>query len=191
MNVNSRFFKLDVYASSTLLILMGVLGVSCKREERQFEPPPTTAQVPVVMSDLKPGAPATQTGTKNPLEENATALSDGKRLFSQYNCTGCHANGGGAIGPPLMDEKWIYGSEPANIYSTIVEGRPNGMPSFRHKISDYQAWELSAYVRALSGQVRKDVAPGRNDDMNVHRSEQRIERKTPEKLQIPKSAEQP
>jgi len=94
------------------------------------------------MSDLQPGAPGPQAGTKNPLEENATALSDGKRLFSQYNCTGCHANGGGAIGPPLMDEKWIYGSDPQIIYSTIVEGRPNGMPSFRHKISDYQVWSF-------------------------------------------------
>jgi cytochrome c oxidase cbb3-type subunit 3 len=170
---------------------LGLLGISCKREERQFDPPPAPANAPILMSDLQPGAPGSQAGPKNPLEGNATALSDGKRLFSQYNCTGCHANGGGAIGPPLMDEKWIYGSEPVNIYSTIVEGRPNGMPSFRHKISDYQVWEISAYVRSLSGQVRKDVAPGRNDDMNVHRSEQRIERKTPEHSAIPKSAEQP
>ena len=191
MNLHSRYLRLVVHRGWTVLVLMGLLGVSCKREERQFEPPAATGNVPVVMSDLQPGAPGPQAGTKNPLEENATALSDGKRLFSQYNCTGCHANGGGAIGPPLMDEKWIYGSDPANIYSTIVEGRPNGMPSFRHKISDYQVWELSAYVRSLSGQVRKDVAPGRSDDMNVHRSEQRIERKTPEQSAVPKSAEQP
>jgi cytochrome c oxidase cbb3-type subunit 3 len=90
-----------------------------------------------------------------------------------------------------MDEKWIYGADPANIYATIVEGRPNGMPSFRYKIPDNQVWELTAYVRSLSGQVRKDIAPGRNDDMNVHRSEQRAERKTPQNSGIPKSAEQP
>jgi cytochrome c oxidase cbb3-type subunit 3 len=186
MNVPSQYLRSVMRSAWTLPVLMVLLGVSCTREERQFEPQPATANVPVVMSDLQPGAQGPPAGTKNPLEENATALSDGKRLFSQYNCTGCHANGGGAIGPPLMDEKWIYGSDPANIYSTIVEGRPNGMPSFRRKISDHQVWELSAYVRSLSGQVRKDVAPGRTDDMNVHRSEQRIERKTPEQ-----SAEQP
>jgi cytochrome c oxidase cbb3-type subunit 3 len=173
------------------LFLPLLLIVSCKREERHFEPPPTPANTTVVMSDLQPGAPRPQAPTKNPLEDNANALSDGKRLFSQYNCTGCHANGGGAIGPALMDEKWIYGGDPANIYATIVEGRPNGMPSFRHKISDYQVWEISAYVRSLSGQVRKDVAPGRSDDMNVHRSEQRVERKTPQQTSVPKAAEQP
>jgi cytochrome c oxidase cbb3-type subunit 3 len=188
MDVYSKNLKLK---AGPLLIPALFLVVSCKREQRNFEPPPMTQKVEVVMSDLQPGAPRPQPSTKNPAEENANALSDGKRLFSQYNCTGCHANGGGAIGPALMDDKWIYGSDPANIYATIVEGRPNGMPSFRNKISDYQVWELSAYVRSLSGQVRKDVAPGRSDDMNVHRSEQRVERKTPQQSSVPKAAEQP
>jgi len=172
-----------------LLLATGVL-LSCKREQRQFEPPPSPAGN-VVMSQLQPGAQRPEPPTQNPFEETAYGLSEGKRLFTQYNCSGCHANGGGSIGPPLMDEKWIYGSDPANIHSTILEGRPNGMPSFRYKIPDDQIWELSAYVRSLSGQIRKDIAPGRSDDMNVHRSEQRVEKKKPEQSFVPKGAEQP
>ena len=80
------------------------------------------------------------------------------------NCTGCHAHGGGAIGPPLMDDNWIYGSQPDQIFATIVEGRPNGMPSFRGKLPDYEIWQLAAYVRSLSGQTPKHAAPGRDDD---------------------------
>ena len=34
------------------------------------------------------------------------------------------------MGPPLMDDKWIYGYEPEQVFATIVEGRPNGMPAF-------------------------------------------------------------
>jgi cytochrome c oxidase cbb3-type subunit 3 len=143
------------------------------------------------MSDLHPGATTESVVMKNPAEESAYDVSEGKRLYTAYNCSGCHFNGGGGIGPALMDEKWIYGSEPLNIYATIVEGRPNGMPSFRHKIPDNQVWQISAYVRSLSGQVRKDIAPGRSDDMNAHRSEQRTERKTPQDSGVPKSAEQP
>jgi len=45
-----------------------------------------------------------------------------------------------------MDDEWIYGFEPVNIFATIVEGRPNGMPSFRNRIPDYQVWQLVAYV---------------------------------------------
>ena len=59
-------------------------------------------------------------------------------LFTSYNCVGCHGSGGGGgMGPPLKDHKWIYGADPANIFATIVEGRPNGMPSCRNKIPDY------------------------------------------------------
>ncbi|HEX3281844.1 MAG TPA: c-type cytochrome [Pyrinomonadaceae bacterium] len=187
----SKIAKLNFRSAWALFILSALLSCSCKREQRQFEPPPTSPSTTIVQSELQPGGPALQNSAQNPVEENATALSDGKRLFSQYNCTGCHANGGGAIGPALMDETWIYGSDPASIHSTIIEGRPNGMPAFRNKISDYQVWELAAYVRSLSGQVRKDIAPGRSDTMNVHRSEQRVEKKTPQQSSVPKAAEQP
>jgi cytochrome c oxidase cbb3-type subunit 3 len=39
------------------------------------------------------------------------------------------------------------------------------MPSFRNKIPNYQVWQLSAYVRSMSGLAAPDAAPGRNDDM--------------------------
>jgi len=92
-------------------------------------------------------------------------VSQGKQLYEMYNCVGCHFHGGGGIGPPLLDAKWIYGSEPQNVYDTIVEGRPNGMPSFRGKIPESQIWEIVAYVRSMSGQLPKDVSPGREDHM--------------------------
>jgi cytochrome c oxidase cbb3-type subunit 3 len=104
----------------------------------------------------------------SPYQENAWGQSEGKRLFLQYNCAGCHANGGGGIGPALMDDEWIYGFEPVNIYSAITEGRPNGMPSFRHKIPDYQVWQLVAYVQSMSGQTPIDASPGRRDHMRPH-----------------------
>jgi cytochrome c oxidase cbb3-type subunit 3 len=187
--VRLRKAQLIVVYGGILVLLF--FSASCKREQRQFDPPPSTLNTTVIMSDLQPGASRSQPPVKNPVEDSAQALSEGKRLFSQYNCSGCHANGGGAIGPPLMDEKWIYGSNPENIYSTIVEGRPNGMPAFRYKIPDNQVWQIAAFVKSLSGQIRKDVAPGRSDDMNAHRSEQRIERKKPEQSAVPKAAEQP
>src|SRR5919199_1094602 len=84
-------------------------------------------------------------------DNNAPAIAEGQFLYNQMNCVGCHAHGGGAIGPALMDDKWIYGSQPEQIFATIVEGRPNGMPSFRGRIPDHQVWEIAAYVRSMSG----------------------------------------
>ena len=175
------------HSYSSLLVSLAVgsalLAAGCKREARSFEPIAPNADTVrwTRQSDLLPGgidtnAPPEATikisgPVKNDYEENAQALSEGKRLFAAYNCTGCHAHGGGAIGPALMDEKWIYGSEPQQVFSTIVEGRPNGMPSFGPRVPAYQIWQLVAYVRSLSGLVDKQAAPGRDDAMQLDKPE--------------------
>lgn len=86
-----------------------------------------------------------------PYEGNLAAINEGKRLYNQFNCVGCHAAGGGAIGPALMDKKWLYGSDPQAIFNTIAEGRPRGMPGFRDKIPENDMWKIVAYVRSLGG----------------------------------------
>jgi cytochrome c oxidase cbb3-type subunit 3 len=156
------------FTSVLLLVLL-----SCARERRgRPEPEAALLAVGTLQSDISPGK------TLGPGAERAGAyvgnaynLNEGKRLYSWFNCVGCHAHGGGGMGPPLMDARWIYGSEPRNIYSTILEGRPNGMPSFQGKIPDQQVWQLAAYVRSLSGLAPKDAAPGRDDQMSVRRPE--------------------
>lgn len=171
------------------LVLAAFLFVSCARERREFRQAPPAARLDRVQEDeLTPGQPAPTPPTKNTAEESAYSVNEGKRLFDQYNCSGCHFHGGGGIGPALMDDKWIYGSDPANIFETIVEGRPNGMPSFRQKIPDAQVWELVAYVRSMSGLLPKDVSPTRDDHMSSHPSEQRTQQRGPVNSGVPKSA---
>lgn len=133
----------------------------------------------VRVSALQPGPAVIDIKSKGPYADNAYDMSEGKALFSEMNCTGCHSHGGGGIGPPLMDAEWIYGSEPAQIFATIVQGRPNGMPSFRGKLSNDQVWQLVAYVRSLSGIGRRDVRGGRGDDMYYKSSEQNTQAKPP------------
>src|SRR3954454_3920484 len=84
-------------------------------------------------------------------QETPPAIAAGEKLFNHFNCTGCHGHGGGGSGPALMDDRWFYGSEPPQIFSTIMEGRPDGMPSFGRKIPADQIWQLVAYVRSLGG----------------------------------------
>jgi cytochrome c oxidase cbb3-type subunit 3 len=164
-----------------LLAAMAAL-VACRREQREIAPKPSEAETAsgVVVSDLRPGgAPPNIARTLDSDQTNAYAINEGKRLFESYNCSGCHAHGGGAIGPPLMDERWIYGSEPPNVFATILEGRPNGMPSFRGRIPDFQVSELVAYVRSMSALAGNTWAGGRNDTMMIKHPENRNERKPP------------
>jgi cytochrome c oxidase cbb3-type subunit III len=166
-----------------------VLLAACEREERETRSLPAEAerQATVTLSELHPGSEPPQVAQASAYEQNAYHLSQGKQLFKWYNCNGCHANGGGDIGPALMDAKWIYGSEPQNIYATIVEGRPNGMPSFRGKIPDYQVWELVAYVRSLSGQGPPAARSGREDALQAKPAEQQMEQITPKNSALPPS----
>lgn len=151
-----------------LAFLLLITAIGCERERRDFKlPNGDQLSASTRLTALQPGAAAPQPGTKNPFENNAFALSEGKRLYGAYNCSGCHAQGGGAIGPALMDHRWIYGGEPDQIFSTIVQGRPNGMPSFGGKIPEQELWQLVAYVQSLSGNIPKAAAPARNDDMQA------------------------
>jgi cytochrome c oxidase cbb3-type subunit 3 len=86
-----------------------------------------------------------------------------------------------------MDAQWIYGDQPENIFSTIVEGRPNGMPSFRGRIPTQQVWQLVAYVRSLSGQISKDAAPSRSDHLFMKKSEQSTQELRPSDSSPPAS----
>jgi len=154
-------------AVAACAVVLGLTLIACEREERRFKEEPGASPSHVRLSELQPGPGVPAPQAAGPYEENAYAMAEGKRLYAQFNCVGCHANGGGGIGPPLMDDKWIYGSAPANIFNTIVEGRPNGMPAFGTKIPNYQVWQLVTYVRSLSGLVPQDATSARSDHMQA------------------------
>src|SRR5829696_179207 len=121
-------------ATVVVALAFGPGLAGCWREERAFRPAPSTAEALrwTSLSELHPGLPrltgpqaeavAPPGHAANAYEENAYAISEGKRFYAAYNCNGCHAHGGGDIGPPLLDDKWIYGHEPEQVFSTIVEG---------------------------------------------------------------------
>ena len=178
----------------TLMLLVSALASSsCEREERGFrvKTPDADRINSKQLSPLQPGVATQNPPVQNEYEGNAYALAEGKRLFETMNCAGCHAHGGGGMGPALMDDRWIYGGDPEKIFATIVEGRPNGMPSFRGKLPDYQVWQLAAFVRSLSGNVPKDAAPSRDDNMQYKKPENSKEKEKMKDSSLPRSAEMP
>jgi cytochrome c oxidase cbb3-type subunit 3 len=176
-----------------LALIVGLAFGACEREERDYRPTPAEAarEQTITLSALQAGGHSAAVAVPNDYEESAYAVSEGQRLYSWYNCNGCHANGGGGIGPPLMDDQWIYGSAPANVVATILEGRPNGMPAFRGKIPAHQAMQIAAYVRSMSGLLPNDVAPGRPDHLAAKKPEASTEQLTPKHSVLPPAAQGP
>jgi cytochrome c oxidase cbb3-type subunit 3 len=158
------------------LTVVAIAGSGCERETRRYKELPAAAdrETAVRVGGLQPGMPEQEAEVKSPYQENAWGIGEGKRLYSAFNCAPCHGvNGGGAIGPPLIDDKWIYGAKPDQIYATISQGRPDGMPSFGGHVPAQQIWQLVAYVESMSGQVRATTASGRNDDQQGALAESR------------------
>jgi cytochrome c oxidase cbb3-type subunit III len=168
--------------SRWILLVAALTLVGCPREKREFQSaaPAASRPVRVRVTSLQPGQPLperVQVPEDTAYEVNAYQLNEGKRLFEWYNCAGCHGHGGGGMGPPLMDDEWIYGHEPQNIYDTIVSGRPNGMPSFGGHISNDHVLKLVAYVRSLGQLTGKSASPGRSDNLYPGESEMKREGK--------------
>jgi cytochrome c oxidase cbb3-type subunit 3 len=153
MNVDQRVVILAIVAA-----VFG--GANCKREERPFR------GLAEERSHLGLTVLSRSRG-RSPYAENAWGMSEGQRLYAQMNCAGCHAHGGGGMGPPLMDGKWIYGFDDAAIFETIARGRPNGMPAYGDRLNDDQIWKLVAFVKSLGGHAPAAAAAARDDHMAV------------------------
>jgi cytochrome c oxidase cbb3-type subunit 3 len=161
----------------SLALLVALLaGAGCHDETRRLHEREEASRLPWsgAASATQPGPIFTQASLDVhhlPAHElaaiytnNPWAVSEGQRLFRWYNCAGCHARGGGGMGPALMDEHWLYGASPEEIFVTIAGGRPNGMPAYGGRVPAAQIWQLMAYVRSLGGGVPKSLQSPRGDD---------------------------
>jgi cytochrome c oxidase cbb3-type subunit 3 len=163
------------------LVALGALALlaGCDRDSRDARGKPLGEAAPGPSPDtiFPGGAPVRPLDPRAAAyERNAFAIAQGQQLFNAMNCVGCHSNGGGGMGPALMDDEWRYGGRIDQIAATIAEGRPNGMPSWRDKLTNQQIWQLAAYVRSLSGQAPKDAVSARSDALSTTPPQTQTER---------------
>jgi cytochrome c oxidase cbb3-type subunit III len=162
-------------------LLMCVLLMSslcgCEREKRQYRTDPPVAaaldEVAPMPNGIAGAPPDAYVAAGEPYTSNAYDLSQGKQLYSEFNCSGCHAEGGGASGPAFLDGWWRYGPQVVSIYVSIRDGRPRGMPAFGSRLTTEQIWQLAGYVQTIGAYSAKTSAPGRDDAMQSRPSENR------------------
>ena len=162
--MSSRFRIPDRMRAMSALAASALALGACDRHESASVPQAApdrpsvqgTAVPTIFPGGGKPPAPDPE-GAK--YDGNPQAIAEGKRLFGWYNCSGCHFNGAGGIGPSLMDDNWIYGDSMDQIYATIYQGRPNGMPSWGGKLSTTEIWEIAAFVRSAAKDAKGVAIP--------------------------------
>jgi heme/copper-type cytochrome/quinol oxidase subunit 2 len=139
-----------------VVLAAAILAAGCN--ERPGPPPTAESEVAAAWGPAGAPAPTWRPGTTQPLDHlpavrnpyagNAAAAADGERLWNWYNCSGCHSAGaGGGMGPPLIDEQWIYGGDDARVFESIWNGRQAGMPAWAGLIPQDDVWKIVAFIR--------------------------------------------
>lgn len=115
--------------------------------------PPEGAAARVPLGDLAGSVQTTlPDDMPNPLEHDASAVAEGQRLFNKMNCAGCHGyTGKGGMGPDLTDGHWRYGGTPIQIFKSIYEGRPQGMPAWGRALPQRSIWQITGFIESLGG----------------------------------------
>lgn len=83
---------------------------------------------------------------------DAASVEAGAEIYAA-NCVACHgAQMEGGIGPNLVDDEWIHGSEPDEIAAIITEGvAAKGMPAWGGILGPDKVSKVAAYVVSKQG----------------------------------------
>jgi len=162
-------------AAIGLAIASAALGWLREPRELRLDPPAASDldRFRLMPNDISGTPPESYFALGKPYETDAYNLSQGKRLYTWFGCPACHGDGRGGAGPSFLDGWWLYGPEMVSIVASIRDGRPQGMPAFRDRMTTEQIWQLAGYVQTIGAYKPKVAAPSRNDDKQTHPAENR------------------
>ena len=109
--------------------------------------------------------PATAEGGPVIVLTEATAEA-GEAIYAT-NCASCHgAELEGNIGPSLIDDEWLHGSDPASIYNTITNGvLDKGMLAWGSILGGERIGQVTAYVVKENAEALGRPFPPAGDEM--------------------------
>ena len=72
------------------------------------------------------------------------AAGEGRRLFLQLNCYGCHGMfAAGGMGPNIVH------AEKGDVQEVLMQGSEEGMPSFRSYVNSTDIANIEAYLQSI------------------------------------------
>uniref|UniRef100_Q3AQV7 Probable cb-type cytochrome c oxidase subunit III n=1 Tax=Chlorobium chlorochromatii (strain CaD3) TaxID=340177 RepID=Q3AQV7_CHLCH len=99
--------------------------------------------------EMAEAAKAQKSATVKSYAGNQAAINEGKELFAS-SCAACHnADATGGIGPNLTTATLKYGATEKELYTSIADGRPNGMPPFGQQLGADNTSKIIAFLETL------------------------------------------
>ena len=130
-------------------------------------PPPGSMPPPQGVPGQPAGAPGAQPGRGggrgNPMAARFTEV-----------CAACHgtSTAKGPVGPSLFDAEWLHGSDDESIVKSIREGFPEkGMPPLKDTLTDQEVWQMVAYIRIQTANLKEKPVYVPDPDGQIVKSE--------------------
>ena len=114
------------------------------------QPAPDTTSPPAADAPPQP-AGDTPVNAPNPFAGNTEIIADGKKLYFQVGCQGCHGGGGGGgMAASVIDDVWKFGSDDETLFK-LIKGQIPGqtMPTVYNVLPDEDVWKMLAFIRSV------------------------------------------
>ena len=100
--------------------------------------------------DAQPGRAAAPRKL-NPFTGDADMAAEGRTLYFQVGCQGCHGGGGGGgMATSVIDDAWTFGSDDEVLFRLIKGEVPEQtMPTVYSVLEDEEIWKILAFIRSV------------------------------------------
>ena len=87
----------------------------------------------------------------NPFTGDAEMVAEGRGLYFQVGCQGCHGGGGGGgMATSVIDDAWTFGSDDEMLFRLIKGEIPEQtMPTVYNVLTDDEVWQILAFIRSV------------------------------------------
>ena len=87
----------------------------------------------------------------NPFTGDADMAAEGRTLYFQVGCQGCHGGGGGGgMATSVIDDAWSFGSDDEVLFRLIKGEIPEQtMPTVYSVLEDDEVWKILAFIRSV------------------------------------------
>ena len=87
----------------------------------------------------------------NPFTGNADMAAEGRTLYFQVGCQGCHGGGGGGgMATSVIDDVWTFGSDDEVLFRLVKGEVPEQtMPTVYSVLEDEEIWKILAFIRSV------------------------------------------
>lgn len=91
-----------------------------------------------------PAAAPTREAAAAPAPQVLSPAEEGRRTYLRLNCYGCHGMfAAGAMGPNII------GAERGDVSEAVLQGKDEGMPSYRAYVSSTDITNLTRYLGSI------------------------------------------